>query len=63
MKKKSLKRFKYFCTDASTSPASTNGTTLRSARLHTALATCKLALLRPPDGKMKVFSCGNCTSN
>ena len=39
--KKSDKRFKYFSASGSTSSWSTSGSTLRSARRHTALATCR----------------------
>ena len=58
VKIKSDSLFKYLNTSGSTSFISTNGCTQRSARLQTDLATCRLADVFPPPGKMKFSSGG-----
>ena len=50
----------YLRTSPSTSPISTNGSTLRSARLQTARAICKDAEVFPPPGKIKFSKGGKC---
>ena len=51
---------KYLRTSPSTSPTSTKGSTLRSARLQTARAMCKEAEVFPPPGKIKFSKGGKC---
>ena len=50
----------YLRTSPSTSPISTKGSTLRSARLQTARAMCKEAEVFPPPGKIKFSKGGKC---